>query len=392
MTEHSFRKYILFKEGMENFDQPHVISADPPMKLPTEIERLAEAFKKAKEVSIGKEVDSARGGEKDITLKARKLFVVGDAVSAYLMGRTPRSFSLVTDAHPEEVVKICRKAVPPIDILKIDKAKGVVKVSVNDKTYEIETMKDGSAGAEGGLPFTTDVKKDSSRRDMTANSLYYEVSTKKIFDYTGGARHIKEGDVKFVGNPDDKISKDGMNKFKYAYMVNKMPNGKIDPGIKELIRSKKGQELPTERVREEFWGGMEDLHVDAKKYIKTYEDLDLLDVVFPGLKLNLDFPDCKTCKTRAVALASLLKENEPESLVQKLRKLHYTDREIKDAVFLINLTRYQHEYATVFKKELIKTSLTRRQIMDWCKVNDLDEESIAEMMDKPLNHSFAGGN
>lgn len=379
MIRNNFKKYISLREGKEIFEQPHVISADPPMKLPHEIMRLADAFKKAKEVSLGKEVDP-KGGEKDITLKSKKIFVVGDAVAAYLLSRTPRSFDLMTDAHPEEVVRICRASATPINVTKVDKNSGIVKVNIDGKPFSIETLKDGLSSDEE-IPFTNDLGKDSKRRDLTIDSLYYDISGNKIIDYNGGLRHLQNGDVKFIGKADEKINQDGMRKFKYAYMINKIPNGKVDPDMSELFKTLKSQELPKEKVREMFWSGLEDIHVNAKKYIKTYADLDLLDVVFPGLDLNLDFPECKTCKTRPIVLASLLKDNTPSKLVKKLQKLHYTDREIKDAVFLINLLKYNEEYQDEFKQYLLHTSLTRRQMIDWAKLNHISEESIEKLLD-----------
>jgi hypothetical protein len=106
-----------------------------------------------------------------------------------------------------------------------------------------------------------------------------------------------------------------------------------------------------------------------------------LQTVFPKLELSLDFPDCKTCKSRPLVLASLLKGNKPPKLVQRLRELKYTDREIKDAVFLINLLLFQPEYIYDFKREMINTSLTKRQILDWAKVSGLDLDMIEKLVD-----------
>jgi hypothetical protein len=86
-----------------------------------------------------------------------------------------------------------------------------------------------------------------------------------------------------------------------------------------------------------------------------------------------------------MVLASLLKNNPPRNLVDNLKRLHYNEREIKDAVFLINLLLFKPEYIYDFKKELIKTSLTKRQVLDWAKINNLDVETIEKLVD----HKFS---
>jgi len=365
-----FKEYIRLREGTESID-PHVISADPPMKLPQGIQRIADAFKKSKEVAIGKEVDSKAGGEKDVTMKSKKFYIVGGAVRDHLLGHTPRNYNLTTDAHPEEVARIMMHARPPIQVVK--KEKGSVKVSVNNETYDIETMSNGK-------DFTANPEEDAKRRDVTVNSLYYEPSSKKIYDYTGGLRHLKDGQVKFNGKAEDSVKEDGMRKLRYARMLNKV-GGKADDNTKNAITNTETDDLPPEKVREEFWKGMEDLHANPVKYLKTYKDLGLLPTVFPKLELSFDFPECKTCKSRPIVLAALLKNNKPQKLVAELRSLKYTDREIKDAVFLINLLLFKPAYVYDFKKELINTSLTKRQIMDWAKINHLNVEEIGKLVD-----------
>jgi hypothetical protein len=264
----SFKDYVFLKEGNDNFDQPHIISADPPMKIPNGIERLAEAFKKSKTVPIGKEVDSKSGGEKDVTMKSKKLFIVGGAVRDHLLGHTPKNYNLVTDAHPDEIERILKSMNPPIQIIKKNNKEGTVKVSVDDETYTIETMK-----VPGSNAFTINPSEDSQRRDVTINALYYEPSTKKIYDYTGGLRHLKDGNVKLIGKAEDRIKDNGMIKYRFARMLNKVPNGKTDNATKTAISKTESEESSPEEIRDEFWRGVEDLHSNLPNYLKTYSDL-----------------------------------------------------------------------------------------------------------------------
>jgi tRNA nucleotidyltransferase/poly(A) polymerase len=381
----SFKEYIFFREGKENFDQPHIIKADPPMKIPDGIKRLADAFKKSKEVAIGKEIDSKAGGEKDVTLKSKKIFIVGGAVRDYLLGHTPRNYDLATDAHPEEVLKILHQARPPIHIHKQDSKEGITHISVDGEAYEIKTLKkkpNPDADEEGSV-FTVNPAEDCENRDVTINALYYDVAANQIIDHCGGIRHLQDGVVRPIGNADEKLKKDGMTKYRMIRMMNILPNGRMDDDTKNSIAKYAGEDddLPPEKIREEFLRGLEHAHTNVKKYIKSYHDNGLLEKVFPHLQLSYEFPDCGTCKNRAIVLAYLLKDNKPAKLVKQLRELKYTDREIKDAVYLINLLWFGPDHIYDFKRELLNTSLTKRQLIDWAKLNKLDKEMIQKLID-----------
>jgi tRNA nucleotidyltransferase/poly(A) polymerase len=380
----SFKHYINFREGKENFDQPHEIKAEPPMKIPEGIKRLAEAFKKAKEVAIGKEIDSKAGGEKDVTLKAKKLFIVGGAVRDYLLGHTPSNYDLATDAHPEEVLRILKAAKPSIQVHKQDIKKGVTNISVDGEQYEIHTLRKKSEKPEEDEVFTTNPSEDCENRDFTINAMYYDVQANKIIDYCGGIRHIKDGNIRPIGQGEDKLK--GVGKYRMMRFMNTVPNGRIDDDTKQALNKVSGEDedTPPEKIREEFLKGLEHAHSNVKRYIKTYSDSGLLNKVFPGLEVSADIPDCSTCKNRVIILAYLLRNNKPAKLVKKLKELKYTEREIKDAVYLINLLWFAPDHVYDFKRELLKTSLTRRQIVDWAKLNKIDKNMIEKLVDYQL--------
>jgi tRNA nucleotidyltransferase/poly(A) polymerase len=388
-TRLKFKDYV-FREEAGTLDQPHTIACNPPMKIPAGLQRLAEAFKKAKEVEIGKEVDSKAGGEKAITLKAKTLFIVGGAVRCFLLGQTPSDYDLVTDAHPEEAEKILHQAKPPIKVTSVDKKMGKITVNVDGETYEIHTMrkepKTGKRNKDsdkesGGATFTVDTKEDSQGRDLTVNSLYYDINAKKIIDHVGGLRHLKDGVVKFNGKGSDRLGEDGTRKFRALRILNTMPHGKLDPDSEKDIQSNKDEEIAPEEIREEFLKAIKNLHTNVTKVLQSYDKVGLLDALFPGLELDRNFPDCKTCKTPPIVLASLLKKNKPSKLVKVLKELKYSEREIKDAVYLINLLVFHPDYIYDYKKEILNTSLTKRQILDWAKMNDLDKNVIEKLVD-----------
>ena len=54
---------------------------------------------------------------------------------------------------------------------------------------------------------------DVKRRDLSINSLFYDINTQEIIDLVGGIDDIKNEIVRTVGNPDDRFEDDPLEKF-----------------------------------------------------------------------------------------------------------------------------------------------------------------------------------
>lgn len=380
----SFRDYVQLLEGHDALSQPHVVSADPPMKLPESITKLAEAFRKGREVSLGKEVHP-KGGERDITLKSRKLYAVGSAVTNYLLERSTGNIDLATDAHPDEVEKICHGHNPPYPCVKSDRRKGTVKIRVGGNDYDVSTLRNGNANGEGKLPFTGDLKQDALRRNFTLDALYYEILGKKIIDPLGGLGHLRDGTVKFVTEPKEVLDRNPEAAFEYAKWVASIPNGHADDKTLEDIRewASKGKH---EDARSGFLCQLSDSYLDTQKYLETCQRAGILSAAFGDLNTSADAGQGDVPKTKPLLLASILKTNAPGAVARKLKEIGYTPREVNDTVFLLNLLKFKEEpwMEREFRRRLISTSLTRKQILDWSKANNLNAKAVQAMMDREM--------
>lgn len=366
MLENSFKKFVLVKEGKEHLEEPHIISSDPPMRIPNGLQKIVEAFKESKKVPLSKEVDPKGGGEKFVTMRGKKLYIVGGAVRDFLLKRTPRDYNLVTDAHPKEIEKICKFF--NIDI--VDVSSGKVTVRSRGETYEIETMKSGDN--EGKPMFVIDPKDDVQRRDLTINALYYDTSSHKIIDHTGGIHDLKNGESRIIGNPDEKL-KDHKTALRYARFSNLLPNGKKNNKLKDGVAKKMDSgDVDVKDAKEEFWKGVNHLHSNVPSFVKSWKEMKILPIIFPGLDVSGDAIDLPTGRSRAVLLASILRNNGPQKISSILPELGYTDRDVKDVVFLINLPKLTKENLDQFKNKLLRTGLTKRQVKDWATALKLE--------------------
>src|SRR5688572_1111137 len=127
-------------------------------------------------------------------------YVVGGAVRDVLLGITPKDFDVATDARPEQVKPLFRRA------FLIGRRFRLVHVMIGQDTVEVSTYRaahpvvtDGQqAGVldEGGRLLRDNVfgnqEEDARRRDFTVNALFYDPAGEALIDYHGGLADLKK--------------------------------------------------------------------------------------------------------------------------------------------------------------------------------------------------------
>ncbi len=115
-------------------------------------------------------------------------YIVGGAVRDLLVGRTPKDFDVVTDAHPRQLKRLFRNS------RIIGKRFRLVHIYFHEKIIEVSTFRALDAGGESNVYGT--IQDDVQRRDFTLNALYYCPIEGIIIDYIGGVRDIRKRMVK----------------------------------------------------------------------------------------------------------------------------------------------------------------------------------------------------
>ena len=124
----------------------------------------------------------------------KQLYIVGGAVRDAILGKKPKDFDLATDAKPDEVLKIAKKG--GLKTYEVGKAFGVVVVG----GHEIATFrKDIGKGRRPKAVDFSDIQGDVKRRDLTINSLFYDMGTNQVVDLTGGLEDLKKKIIRTVG-------------------------------------------------------------------------------------------------------------------------------------------------------------------------------------------------
>jgi len=139
---------------------------------------------------------------------------VGGCVRKALSGENIEDIDLATSLEPEEVKK--RLNNKNIKIIETGISHGTIVAILNGKKFDITTLRKDVAtdGRHASVEFTSDWKKDASRRDFTVNSIYADIEG-RIFDPYNGVSDLKSGKLKFIGSPKERIQEDYLRILRY---------------------------------------------------------------------------------------------------------------------------------------------------------------------------------
>lgn len=137
-------------------------------------------------------------------------YLVGGGVRDLYLGKTPKDFDISTDARPGQI----RKLFPNSTI--IGRRFRLVQVFFHHgKVIEVSTLRSLSEhdleGPESVLaPNNTfgTLDEDAQRRDLTINSLFFDIRNRTIIDYVNGVSDLDNSIIRMVGEPDKRINRD----------------------------------------------------------------------------------------------------------------------------------------------------------------------------------------
>lgn len=255
--------------------------------------------------------------------KGFKLFVVGGAVRDFLMGKKPHDYDMVTDALPETVMEILKGYRTDLQGVHF----GIVRVFTEDEPqgYEIASYrKDISKGRDTkGTDKKVDIgrhitiKDDVKRRDLTINSLFYNIGNHEIVDIVGGMADIRNNIIRAVGDPHRRFDEDRLRiirTIRFAAVTGGDIDDKTAKAIYDdprLFNISNVDDVSRERIFTEFLKVKEKAKLNNDKFIlKRFIDLliqfGLMRQIFPVLVTERDI---KPTIYLTIALAQSLKKN-----------------------------------------------------------------------------------
>jgi tRNA nucleotidyltransferase/poly(A) polymerase len=133
--------------------------------------------------------------------------VVGGAVRNALLGAPIGDIDIATTALPAEVIRRAKAAGIKSVPTGIDH--GTVTLVVDAQPFEVTTLREDieTFGRKAKVAFGTDWARDAERRDFTVNGLSAGADG-VVHDYVGGLADIADQRVRFIGDPNLRISED----------------------------------------------------------------------------------------------------------------------------------------------------------------------------------------
>ncbi len=161
-------------------------------------------------------------------------YIVGGAVRDLLLGLRPKDFDVATNATPEQVKGLFRRAFiigRRFRIVHVVYGRGreheVIEVSTfrahmdNAAAGQVQGNERTSKGELAGMTHAVDAsgrvlrdnvwgpqEEDAARRDFTVNAMYYDPASQIVVDYHNGIKDAKKLTLRMIGDPATRYRED----------------------------------------------------------------------------------------------------------------------------------------------------------------------------------------
>ena len=246
-------------------------------------------------------------------------FIVGGAVRDLLVGLRPKDFDVATNATPEQVKILFRRAFiigRRFRIVHVIYGRGreheVIEVSTfrahldaslaeqvggNERTSKSELAGMKHAVDASGRVLRDNVwgpmEEDAARRDFTINAMYYDPETQVVVDYHNGIRDAKKKIIRMIGNPALRYREDPVRIIRAVRFAAKLSalGFKFEDKTMAPLREMKGllADVPQSRLFDEMLKLLQTGHALAS--IEQLKFLGLGTGIYPLLDVVVETAD-----------------------------------------------------------------------------------------------------
>ena len=259
---------------------------------------------------------------------------VGGCVRKIINKENVDDIDLATNLNPKEVSSLLKKN--NINFYETGIEHGTITAVIDDYKFEITSLREdfNTDGRHAKVNFSTDWKRDASRRDFSINSIYADTNG-NLFDPFNGKKDLENGLIRFIGDPEERIKEDYLRILRYLRFFLNYSNQKHDQEILRVIRKNLSgiSNLSKERLFDEL-----------KKFIKSKVleklsndkySIELIEIIFPQLKkIGIfknpnSFAKVKLEESDVIFLLSLLIIDESDNLEFFIYKFNISKKDQK---------------------------------------------------------------
>ena len=246
-------------------------------------------------------------------------YIVGGAVRDLLLGLRPKDFDVATNATPEQVKNLFRRAFiigRRFRIVHVVYGRGreneVIEVTTfrafldSSKAEQVHGNEKTSKAALAGMKLAVDESgrvlrdnvwgpqnEDAARRDFTVNAMYYDPQTQIVVDYHKGIRDAQKLVLRMIGDPATRYREDPVRIIRAVRFAAKLSKKgfSIDPKTaKPLVEcAQLLQEVPQSRMFDEMLKLLQTGHALAS--IDQLRKLGLAKGIYPLLDVVVERAD-----------------------------------------------------------------------------------------------------
>ncbi len=234
-------------------------------------------------------------------------YLVGGGVRDLYLGNRPKDFDISTNARPGQLRKLFRNS------RTIGRRFRLVQVFFRGNSIiEVSTLRSQSEydinDPDKVLPsnntFGT-LQEDAFRRDLTINSLFYEIENKTIIDYVGGVKDLDEGIIRIVGEPERRITRDPVRMLRAIRHAARNGFSIEAETWKAIVKHRQKLDLcPPSRIRDEL---LKDLHTgNSRAWAEIALKSGIFSTLFPFYGEMLAGKDGKKVEKELLAILAVL--------------------------------------------------------------------------------------
>ncbi len=219
-----------------------------------------------------------------LTSNGYTALLAGGCVRDLVLGRQPEDYDVATNATPDEV----RQLFGHRKTLGVGESFGVIIVRGPKQAGQVEvaTFRTEGAYSDGRHPdhvaFSTP-QEDARRRDFTINGMFYDPLKEQVLDYVGGEQDLRDGVVRAIGNPSERMSEDKLRMLRAVRFTAKFEFD-LHHGTATAIRDMADQiqVVSAERIAQELQKILVDRH--RRRALELAHEIGLLEEILPELR------------------------------------------------------------------------------------------------------------
>ncbi|UFS56278.1 polynucleotide adenylyltransferase PcnB [Comamonadaceae bacterium M7527] len=240
-------------------------------------------------------------------------YIVGGAVRDLLCGVRPKDFDVATDATPEQVKRLFRRAFiigrrfrivhvvygrgREHEVIEVSTFRAYLdsadaqQVSGNERTSKHQLATATHAVDASGRVLRDNVwgplEEDAARRDFTINAMYYDPTTQVVVDYHNGIRDARKRVMRMIGDPAMRYREDPVRIIRAVRFMAKLSHlgFSLDKASREplVLSAKLLNDVPQSRLFDEMLKLLQTGHAVAT--VETLQSLGLAKGIYPLLDL-----------------------------------------------------------------------------------------------------------